>query len=126
MERIAGHLGVTRQAVHFALKKLRRGEATCCHCKERFAAPEGAATTRNVFCLSCLNELPDIPLGRRVASLRIIVGFTQEELARHIGVTYGLISSLERGICRPRKRTGERMFAVLASALAKARRVSSA
>src|SRR5262249_52525253 len=93
LERIARHLGITKQGVHSALKSLRRGQATCCHCKETFIAPEGTATTRNVYCPSCLDVLPDIPFGRRIASLRIIVGLTQKKLAARLGVTDTVICS---------------------------------
>ena len=123
LARIANHLGITRQAVHHALKtKPLRGSAICCHCKETFTAPEGVLAMRSVFCPSCLDKLPDIPFGRRIASLRIIVGFTQEELADRAGINAGSLVALEAGKNKPHQRTRACLLGVLLPALAKARR----
>ena len=125
LSEIARHIGVTKQAVHCLLQKLRRGMAICCHCHTKFDAPEGVATMRGVFCLSCLDTLPDIPFGRRIASLRIIVGFTQEELADRAGISAATLVLLEASKHKPHQRTRDRLLAVLLPALAKVRRVWS-
>jgi transcriptional regulator with XRE-family HTH domain len=77
---------------------------------------------RSVFCLSCLDKLPDIPFGRRIASLRIIIGFTQVELADRAGLNAGRLTALEAGKHKPHQRTRARLFGVLLPALAKALR----
>ena len=125
LSEIASHLGITKQAVHCVLQKLRRGTAICRHCHKKFDAPEGVTTMRSVFCLSCLHTLPDIPFGRRIASLRIIVGFTQEELADRAGISAATLVLLEASKHKPHQRTRDRLLAVLLPALAKVRRVWS-
>jgi DNA-binding XRE family transcriptional regulator len=107
------------------LQKLRRGMAICCHCHNKFDAPEGVATMRRVFCPSCLDTLPDIPFGRRIASLRIIVGFTQGELADRAGISAKTLVLLEASKHKPHRRTRDRLLAGLLPALAKVRRVRS-
>jgi hypothetical protein len=90
--RIAHSLGITKQAVAYTQTVgLRRGTAICSHCQKQFDAAEGTKKIGDIYCLSCLSRLRDVPIGRRIASLRTILGFTQGELAKQSGLGYGVI-----------------------------------
>jgi DNA-binding XRE family transcriptional regulator len=123
LARIANQLGITRQAVHYALTTTsRRGTAICCHCQKQFDAPEGTKKVNNIYCLNCMSSLTDVPIGRRVESLRIILGLTQSELADRTGIHAWTVHHAERGKYQRRKRHDELLLAFLEKALAKTKR----
>ena len=56
---------------------------------------------------------PGPPLAALIREARLARGWTQGELGRHVGMTQGGISGLERGRRRPHRRAMERLAEVL-------------
>ena len=117
---IAEHVGVSRQAVHSALRRKHKYpiSTVCSYCKDTPISAAGVDSLRKVACRKCLNTRVAIPLPIRLASMRILARLTQAKLAQTSGLSQSLISILETGSHRPRKQTLERLFAFLNDALA--------
>ena len=69
---IARQLGISRQAVHEALKRrpLPRRPMVCHRCGATIAPAGGSASTPKLLCRSCLARLPLVGFALRLASLR--------------------------------------------------------
>jgi len=114
---IARRLGLTFRCIQSALERLRRGSAICGECHAIIPAPQGSMQVRGLLCRDCLANLPRVSFGRHVLSLRLMAGLTQGELAHKTGLSPSAVTTLERGLCKPRPSTRNRLLAYLDSAL---------
>jgi transcriptional regulator with XRE-family HTH domain len=114
---IAQRVGVSRQSVDYVLKGLGRGTAPCSMCRATILAPQGSRRVRGLVCLDCLTARPDIPIGRRIMSLRTIAGLTQAQLASGTGISAQTIYTLEHGKHQPQALTYLRLVTFLGRAL---------
>jgi transcriptional regulator with XRE-family HTH domain len=117
---IAEQVGVSRQAIHNALRRKQKyPESTICsYCKVSRVAAAGTDSLRSVACRKCLAVRDSIPLPIRLASLRIAAQMSQLDLADATGISQSFISMLESGSHKTRPGTWERLFSFLNSALA--------
>jgi DNA-binding XRE family transcriptional regulator len=104
---IGERLGVTRQCVHSALRRIREAETdpgiTCCRCGQRVAQRLGPMRASDpVFCRACLTRMPGATFAERLRSFRLAAGLTQKDLATRSGVDETLICNYERGRHYPR------------------------
>jgi len=118
---IARQLSVPRATVYNALNRRCgvRPVAICRHCQTPILGTEKSPSRCVVFCRECLNKLPTLSFGQRLASLRIMAGLTQDALAQATCVSRGLISRLEHDGNKPRARTSEVLIEFLERALSK-------
>ena len=119
LAQIAKQVGISRQAVHTALRRqaLRGGPAICRHCGATIPGTEGAGHLHNLLCRECLAKFPLISLAVRIVSLRIMAGLTQAELAQATGFSQPLISKVEKDKQQPRRQTRLRLLTFLESAV---------
>jgi DNA-binding XRE family transcriptional regulator len=112
---IARQLGISRQAVHDALKRrpLPRRPILCRRCGATIAPAGGSAGTPKLLCRSCLARLPRVGFALRLASLRHAAGLTQAALAQVTGVKQSTICKLESGRHEPRPESRERLLTFL-------------
>jgi transcriptional regulator with XRE-family HTH domain len=118
---IAEQVGVSRQAVHNALRRQHKyTESTICSvCGVTPVLAAGTDCLRKVACRKCLDTSASISLPLRLTSLRILAGLSQINLAKATGFSQPLISILEAGSHEPRPETWQRLFKFLNLALAK-------
>ena len=48
-----------------------------------------------------LHEIKQLPLNHRLAQLRVLYGYTQDELTNELKVTKSLVSKWETAFCKP-------------------------
>jgi len=118
---IAVQVGVSRQAVHNALRRQHKyTESTICSvCGVTPVLAAGTDCLRKVACRKCLDTSASISLQLRLTSLRILAGLSQINLAKATGFSQPLISILKAGSHEPRPETWQRLFNYLNLALAK-------
>jgi DNA-binding XRE family transcriptional regulator len=123
LAQIVQQLGVSRQAVHDALKRKRlpRCPVYCCYCRARIADAGGTEGVSTLVCHGCLAARPGISFAQRLASLRFMSGMPQAAPARASAASQASISKLETGNHQPKPCTRDRLLAVLRSILAKRR-----
>jgi DNA-binding XRE family transcriptional regulator len=121
LQRIADHLGITRQAVHSALKPPRGGKPFTVRCKlcatdlnSSGALPRDKSTA---MCLACLAERPHTPFGRRLQAFRLAAGLTRAQLAQKSGVTATSIQNYESRRLEPKWRQLAKLIKVLGAGL---------
>jgi transcriptional regulator with XRE-family HTH domain len=124
LAQIARRVGLTRQAVHEALKRsqVQNGPVICRHCREAIPGTDGMNLSSELMCCDCLDTYPRISFAVRLMSLRTLAGLTQSELARSIGVSQSLISLAERNYQQPGHDLRLRLLTFLESAVARRRR----
>jgi DNA-binding XRE family transcriptional regulator len=120
LARIGQHFGISRQAIYQALQSAaNQGAAICSHCRGKFSVPEEAYSVRNIYCRGCPDSLPSIPVGRRIASFRIMLGIDRSELARRLKISRHTIEYAESPKYRPNKRLDELVMEFLERAMEK-------
>jgi transcriptional regulator with XRE-family HTH domain len=94
-------LGMSRQAVRRALepRPSTRSFRICCRLCERDINCSGAVPRddRDVLCLTCLANRPDLGFGEHLKAFRLAAGLKVRALAEHVGVRPSVISSYEHG-----------------------------
>jgi transcriptional regulator with XRE-family HTH domain len=118
---IAQLVGVTRQAVHNALRRKHKfpDSTICSYCRITQIPVAGIDDNRKVACRKCLDIRKSIPPSIRLTSLRIQAQMSQLDLAVATGLSQSLISILETDSHNPRPETWERLITYLTLALAK-------
>jgi transcriptional regulator with XRE-family HTH domain len=113
---IGRRLGVSKQAVHLALRKLGRPPPSvpCARCGTPIVSAGALAGDRGTaLCLACLERTPGAPFGRRLQALRLAAGLTQTQLNRRAGLARGTVWRYERYGHTPRSRNLARLARVL-------------
>jgi transcriptional regulator with XRE-family HTH domain len=116
LKEIGRRYGISKQAVQSALEGARRlgtRAARCSACRGLIVSPVASGVYRDLLCFACLERHPDTPFARLLKSLRIIVGWTQRELADRAGLEVSLISFLECGRQLPKWPTAVKLLDVL-------------
>jgi len=94
-------LGVTRQRVQRALNPKHRPRHVRIRCRECDADinPAGAVPRddRDVLCLPCLAQRPEVAFGEHLKVFRMAAGLKIVDLARHAGIRPTVISGYEHG-----------------------------
>ena len=121
LAQIAQRVGLTRQAVHEALKRtqVQNGPAICRHCGAAIPGTDGMNLSSELMCRDCLDMYPRISFGVRLMSLRTLAGLTQSKLARNAGVSQSLVSLAEKRNQQLRQELRIRLLDFLESALAR-------
>jgi len=124
LAQIAQQVGLSRQAVHNALKRawIQNGAAICRHCRTPIPGTDGTKLSTSLLCSDCLAAFPRVSFAVRLMSLRISASLTQSELAAKTGVSQSLISHAERDNHLPRPEVRARLQSVLETMIAKRRR----
>lgn len=109
LSEIGQQLGITRQAVHQALRYTSRAQGRvvlCCRCKEPID-PAGIlpAEIPETLCLICLAKVRDATFGQKLKAFRQAVGLTRSELAQQSGLTPASIRHYEEGRHYPNARS---------------------
>jgi len=100
--KIGKDLGVSRQSVHALLKRhgekiVRRAELLCHGCSRLILKGDPRTWDRQkVWCLKCLEEMPDAPFSVRLRAFRLSLGMTQKELAERADLAIWSIQYHER------------------------------
>jgi DNA-binding XRE family transcriptional regulator len=94
-------LGVSRQAVRRALepRPSKRDVRIRCRLCDRDINPAGAVPRddRDVLCLKCLAQRPDLGFGEHLKAFRLAAGKKVVTLAEQVKVRPSVISSYEHG-----------------------------
>jgi DNA-binding XRE family transcriptional regulator len=72
---------------------------------------------QNVWCLKCLEQMPDAPFSVRLKAFRLSLGVTQQELAERADLTVRSIQFHEQYISNPKWETLVKLVKVLGSGL---------
>jgi DNA-binding XRE family transcriptional regulator len=112
---IGRRLGVGGPYVRYALTRLMTPPppGRCCICDAELTSPVALAREKDLLCLTCLARRPRTPFGQMLKAFRVAAGWTQQQLARHSGVTAESINAFERGHRLPRITTLGKLFRVL-------------
>jgi DNA-binding XRE family transcriptional regulator len=113
---IGRRLGVSRQAVHYCLKRSLPSAnpgVTCRGCKA-VAVPKGARVRERGegFCPACLRRR-GAPFRRVLRACRLAAGMNRAELGRRAGLRSLALGEYESGKVRPQRATVARLAAVL-------------
>jgi transcriptional regulator with XRE-family HTH domain len=121
LQRIANRLGITRQAVHSALKPPRGGKPFIVRCKLCAADLNSTGALRRdantAMCLACLTQRPQTPFSRRLQAFRLAAGLTRAQLAQKSGVTATSIHNYESGRLEPKWRQMVKLIRALGTGL---------
>ena len=94
-------LGVSRQRVQRALNPKQRQRHILIRCRgcDGRINPAGAVPRddRDVLCLSCLAQCPDVPFGEHLKAFRMAAGMKIVELAQKADIRPTVISGYEHG-----------------------------
>jgi len=99
---IGKDLGVSKQNVHALLKrhevKIVSQARLLCHGCSRLILKGDPRTwdRQKVWCLKCLEEMPDAPFSVRLRAFRLSLGMTQKELAERADLAIWSIQYHER------------------------------
>jgi len=106
--KIGKDLGVTRQSVHALLKRhgekiVPRAELLCQGCSGMILQGDPRTWNRqNVWCLNCLEQMPDAPFSVRLKAFRLSRGMSREELAERAELTVWTIQYHEQYVSNPK------------------------
>jgi hypothetical protein len=117
---IGRRLGISRQAVHYCLKRSlpsAQPGVTCRGCKG-VAVPAGARVRERGegLCPACLRRR-GAAFGRVLRACRLAAGMNKAELARRSGLRPTLLAAYEAGRHRPRATNLARLAAALGDCL---------
>ena len=113
-------LGVSRQYVHALLgeKIVPRDQLLCQGCGGPIHKGDRPKWSRqNVWCLKCLDKMPDAPFSVRLKAFRLSLGMTQNELAERAELTVWTIQHHERYVSNPKRKILVKLVKVLGSRL---------
>jgi DNA-binding XRE family transcriptional regulator len=105
---IGKHLGVSQQRIHTILKmhgkKIIPRARLHCHGCDRFICKGDPRTwnRRAVWCVKCLESVPNAPFAVRLKTCRLARGLTQKELADLAGLNQRTIQYHEQYIANPK------------------------
>ena len=120
---IGKHLGVSKQNVHALLKRhgekiIPRARLLCQGCGGPIHKGDRPKWSRqNVWCLKCLDKMPDAPFSVRLKAFRLSLGMTQNELAERAELTVWTIQHHERYVSNPKRKILVKLVKVLGSGL---------
>ena len=95
---VGRRLGVTKQAVQLALRKLAEPPRSvpCARCgRPIVSAGVLTADVGNALCLPCLAQTPGATFAQRLRALRLAAGLTRVELERRAGLKRGTAGRYE-------------------------------
>jgi DNA-binding XRE family transcriptional regulator len=115
---IGRRLGVTRQAIHDALKRMGHGTVGLVACRG-CGQPIASAGARRLdagqaLCLACLAHTPAATLGQRLRAFRLAAGLRRGQLARRAGVHTTGVKLYEEDQVHPRQGSLARLAQALA------------
>ena len=98
---IGRHVGVSRQGVLRALRRMGRAGTAPVACRQCGAVirarPPGNRPPRPALCPTCLGKSPEAPFADRLRTFRLAAGLTQGQLAERAGLTEAAVGGYERG-----------------------------
>jgi len=120
---IGKHLGVSKQNVHALLKRhgvkiVPRARLLCQGCSRQIHKGEPRTWNwQKVWCLKCLEKMPDAPFSLRLRAFRLSLGMTQNELAERAELTVWTIRHHERYVSNPKQKILVKLAKVFGSRL---------
>jgi transcriptional regulator with XRE-family HTH domain len=99
LSQIARALGCDRSTVRRMLKEAAAPvpPVRCPACGAAVFHPGSGIRPAPTFCLPCLSQRPQAPLGERLRAHRLAAGLTLARLGRRAGLSFGLLGSIELG-----------------------------
>jgi DNA-binding XRE family transcriptional regulator len=115
-------LGVSKQSVYALLKRhgkkiVPRAKLLCQGCSRLIHKVRPKWSRQNVWCLKCLQKMPDAPFSVRLKAFRLSLRMSQEELAARTDLTVWTIQYHEQYVSNPKWKVLVKLVKVFGSRL---------